>query len=249
MPSGTLAPAACEPAGPEGAVLAVVPCYNVGGACVPVLEGALRHLEHVIAVDDGSTDDTPLHLARVGVPVLTHSENRGKGAALLTAFRWAVERGYGAVLTLDGDGQHRPDDIPALLGAFEPAAPDLVIGVRSVHWRTAPFRSWVGNTLSGRLFSWITGTGILDCQSGFRLYSARFLERVLPRLRPGRYETEMELLLAAAREPRGVTAVPVQTIYDAQSRRLSHFDPCRDSARIAASIGRGLWGRARAGGR
>lgn len=225
---------------PGSSVLGVVPCYNVGDACVPVLASARSHLASVLAVDDGSTDSTGEHLAASGVPVLTHPANRGKGAALLTAFRWALDRGYEGVLTLDGDGQHDPADIPALLAAAADA--DLVIGVREVNRTTAPLRSWVGNALSGRAFAWLSHTGIRDCQSGYRVYSSRFLRRVLPHLRPGRYETEMELLLYAARNGFRLRAVPVRTIYDEQSRRLSHFAPCGDTLRVVASMARGLGG-------
>jgi len=202
--------------------------------------GALARLGEVLAVDDGSTDSTGAHLATSGVPVLTHAANRGKGAALLTAFRWALERGYASVLTLDGDGQHDPADIPALLGAAVDA--DLVIGVREMSRQAAPLRSWLGNALSGRAFAWLSHTGIRDCQSGYRVYSSRFLTRVLPHLRPGRYETEMELLLYAARNGFRLGAVPVRTIYDEQSRRLSHFDPCGDTLRVIGSMARGLGG-------
>jgi len=239
MPSGVQVPAvdaAMEAAG----VVGVIPCYNVGAACLPTVAGARAQLKAVLAVDDGSTDDTGKHLAGTGIPVLSHPQNRGKGAALITAFQWALERGYEAVLTLDGDGQHDPTDIPKLLEAGTSA--DLVIGVREVQRGVAPLRSWIGNALSGRVFSWLSRTGIRDCQSGYRLYSARFLARVLPHLRPGRYETEMELLLYAARNGFRLSAVPIRTIYDEQSRRLSHFDPCGDTLRVVGSMARGLGG-------
>jgi len=220
----------------------VIPCYNVGAACLSPVEGACARLEAVIAVDDGSTDDTRQHLVATGVPVLSHPSNRGKGAALITAFRWALEHGYAAVLTLDGDGQHDPADIPLLLEAGTCA--DLVIGVREVRRGAAPLRSWIGNALSGRVFSWLSRTGIRDCQSGYRVYSARFLAKVLPHLRPGRYETEMQLLLYAARNGFLLRSVPIRTIYDDQSRRLSHFDPCSDTLRVVGSMARGLGGYA-----
>ncbi|MEW6489601.1 MAG: glycosyltransferase family 2 protein [Thermodesulfobacteriota bacterium] len=236
--AGSHTPAA-EPS-PETSVLGLIPCYNVGAACVPVVEGARARLGSVVAVDDGSTDGTSAHLAATGVPVLTHAANRGKGAALLTGFRWALYRGFEKVLTLDGDGQHDPADIPRLLDAA--AGADLVIGVREVSRKTAPLRSWVGNALSGRAFAWLSQTGIRDCQSGYRVYGARFLSRVLPRLTPGRYETEMELLLYAARNGFRLAAEPVRTIYSDESRRLSHFEPCADTLRVVGSMARGFGG-------
>ncbi len=221
--------------------IAVVPCFNVGDACRPVVEGLREVLgEAVVAVDDGSTDGTGECLSRCRVEVLRHPTNRGKGAALITAFHWALEQGFDAVLTVDGDGQHDPREVPRLLEAFLREGADIVIGVREVALGKAPFRSWLGNAVSGGMFSWLSGTGIRDCQSGFRVYSRRLIQKVLPTLRAGRYETEMDLLCEALRLKARICPVPIRTIYTRQSRKLSHFAPLPDTLRVLRSMGRGL---------
>ena len=104
-----------EPAAPR--VLALVPGYEEGPRIGSVVEAARRHLE-VLVVDDGSTDDTAAAAEAAGARVLRQVPNQGKGAALRAGFRLALDEGWDAVLTLDADGQHDPDEIPRFVAAF-----------------------------------------------------------------------------------------------------------------------------------
>ena len=102
----------------ERPLMVLIPAYQEGPRIAAVVEGARRHLP-VVVVDDGSTDDTAARAEAAGATVLRQVPNAGKGAALRAGFAYALDDGADAVVTLDGDGQHDPDEIPAFLAAYE----------------------------------------------------------------------------------------------------------------------------------
>src|SRR5690349_1230586 len=99
--------------------VAVIPCLNEEATIGPLVAGVRRHVSHVLVIDDGSSDQTGLAARQAGAEVLRHETSRGKGAALRTGWRQAQERGFRWALTLDGDGQHSPEDIPAFFQCVE----------------------------------------------------------------------------------------------------------------------------------
>jgi glycosyltransferase involved in cell wall biosynthesis len=212
---------------------AIIPCYNVGALCVPVMERTRQFVDKLIAVDDGSTDDTPQHLSATGATVLTHEHNAGKGVALITAFRHFLEspecRDYGSVLTIDGDGQHDPSEIGLLLDAHAADPDSVVVGTREVDRPDIKFRRRWGNILSRYFISKACGQYIPDTQSGFRVFSREVLREVMPHLRPGRYETETAFLILVARAGRRIVPVAISTIYTDEAERVSSFDPYLDT--------------------
>ena len=111
--------------------LVVIPALNAAASVAGVVKASLAHLPDVVVVNDGSTDATPKAAAGAGATVLHHPQNLGKGAALKTGFRYALERGFDAVVTVDADGQHLPSEIPKFVRAFRETGADLVIGDRS----------------------------------------------------------------------------------------------------------------------
>ena len=217
---------------------AIVPCYNVGRACVPVLEQTSQFVDLCIAVDDGSTDETRLAMEGLKNPrvqVAVHEKNKGKGAALLTGFRMARQQNFDAVLTLDGDGQHDPSLIPRFLQAFEKTGEDLLIGNRMSDRKSMPLhRQWL-NRLSNWTMSSVCGRPIQDSQCGFRLYSTHLLTRMIDNLQSGRYELETEILIKASRSDLKVGFVPISTIYSAKTNSLSHHN-LFDVLRIARLV-------------
>ncbi len=226
-------------------VCCVVPCYNVGALCAPVLREAMRQADHVIAVDDGSSDDTGAVLTALAAAaggrlrLVRFPENRGKGAALLEAFRLALaEVPFDTLVTLDGDGQHRADDIPRLAAACLEGA-DLAMGERSLFWKM-PLRSRIGNTLTSLLLSRLYPGSPKDTQSGFRGLGRGFVERVVRLVKGRRYETELRILLLALAERRRIAIVPIPTLYF-EGNKSSHFRPLADSLRIGATILTWLW--------
>lgn len=223
---------------------AIVPCYNVGDLCVPVIEQTRKFVDTILAVDDGSTDDTRAHLASTGVAILTYKQNAGKGAALISAFEHILANAeyqeYDVLLTIDGDGQHNPQEIPVLLDAYSKQPNSVVVGTREVDRSDIMTRRRVGNIISRYFISKACGQYIPDTQSGFRVFSRELTREILPGLGPGRYETETAFLILAARAGHKIVAVPISTIYTDEAERVSSFNPFLDSYLIFKVIAKSI---------
>ncbi|MEA3376972.1 MAG: glycosyltransferase family 2 protein [Chloroflexota bacterium] len=210
-------------------VVALIPAWNEGSRLGPVVE-ATRHYLPVLVVDDGSTDDTATVAERAGATVVSHVCNQGKGVALMTGFDWALQRDYDGVLTLDADGQHDPDDIPLLLGAYQTEQWDLIIGRR--RFDQMPFPRGYTNPFGSWLLSLALGEPIPDNQSGFRLHDRRLLE-ILELTATG-FELEVELIVQAICRGMRIGWVEIRTIYGID--KTSYFHPLKDSARFLGMV-------------
>ena len=217
---------------------ALIPCYNVGRACLPVITQASAQVQLCVAVDDGSSDDTHAamqSLKLANLHILRHEKNLGKGAALVSGFRLILEERMDAVITLDGDGQHDPSLIPEFTAEFDAGRPDLICGNRMKDHRAMPrHRQWL-NRLSNRTISSICNRPILDSQCGFRLYSTKLIAAVIDELKTGRYALETEILIKASRMGLDIRFVPVSTIYSPETNSLSHHN-LYDVLRIARLV-------------
>lgn len=219
----------------------VIPVCDPDEARFPPLVRRLRaDFAHIVVVDDGSLrGHAAFDVVRDGVDaVLVHETNRGKGAALRTAFAWVRENlpNLAGVVTVDGDGQHAPDDVRRVAEelAREPHG-GLVLGVRSFAGNV-PFRSRLGNFWTRGLFRFLTGLAVSDTQTGLRGIPAALLPRLLAI--PGdRYEYEIRMLADARRHPAPPREVPVRTIY-LDGNASSHYRPLRDTFRTQLA----LWG-------
>ena len=183
-----------------------------------VVLGASGHLP-VLVVDDGSTDDTAARARAAGATVIVQQPNQGKGAALRAGFRWALDHEFAAVLTLDGDGQHDPAEIPTFLAAFERTGADLVVGRRDFA-RMPPVRR-LANRLGGLAMSWAAGRDIPDNQSGYRLLSRRLIQAIATSDEAG-FEYEIEMITTCIRAGYRLEWVPIRTIYAGEP---SHIRP------------------------
>ncbi len=204
--------------------VAVIPSYNDSQTVRSVQWQAGQYVDSTVVVDDGSTDGTNL----VGEGILRHSENRGKGAALRTGIKEALQNGADLIVTLDADGQHDPSEIPALLTAMEGS--DMVIGKRMRTATMPGLRRWC-NGLSSVLLSLVSGRVWYDVHSGFRAYRADLLRDL--EINSSRYEVEVELLLKAGRLGRRVVEVPVSTRYGSEQ---SSFSPFGDTLRFLKAV-------------
>lgn len=220
-------------------VCCVIPCYNVAGFCGDVVASALRYADEVVAIDDGSTDATPRILADLAehdprLHVLVHPHNRGKGAALIAAFRYALENiDFAALVTLDADAQHDARDIAPLVRALHASKAELAVGVRD-RVSSMPLRSRLGNTVMGATVRLAFPAAPADTQSGFRAHRREFIAHLVERLDGRRYETELQILVQALRRGR-VASVTIPTVY-LDHNRSSHFQPLRDSLRVLAAL-------------
>lgn len=200
-----------------------------------VIEGAKIHLP-VLVVDDGSTDDTAKSAEGAGAEVVRQFPNQGKGAALRTGFRWALDQNYQAVLTLDADGQHDPREIPKFLESYQENQADLIIGERDFN-QIPPMRR-LANTLGRLSFSWALGQPIPDNQSGYRLLSRRLIEALLDSDEHG-FEFEVEMITICVRKGYALAWVPIQTIYSGESSHISPLHHVRNFTRMVLKTRQG----------
>jgi glycosyltransferase involved in cell wall biosynthesis len=204
----------------------VIPCFNEGPTIARLVAEVRRQMPAVIVVDDASTDETSQNAAGAGAIIVRHDYNLGKGAALRTGLSLAIERGFEWVITMDGDGQHAPADLPALLRCAGESGALLVVGNRmpaahAMPWLRRRVNSWMSRKLSRR-----AGRTLPDTQSGFRLIHLRTWA-ALP-LCAERFEVESEMLMAFIAADCPVAFVPIQVI---PSARPSHIRPLADTLR------------------
>ena len=199
-------------------ILALIPAYNEASHIRDVVTGARTHLP-VLVVNDGSTDDTATRAEEAGATLLDQIPNQGKGAALRAGFRWTLDAGYEAVITLDADGQHDPAEIPKFLDAYADDQADLIIGAREFE-DMPPIRR-LANTVGRWSFSWTIGQPILDNQSGYRLISRRLTEAILISGEAG-FEFEVEMIVICVQRGFTLDWVPIRTIYADEG---SHIRP------------------------
>ncbi|HYQ48540.1 MAG TPA: glycosyltransferase family 2 protein [Thermodesulfovibrionales bacterium] len=210
-------------------VCCIIPAFNEEKRIVQVISGVRRHIPDVIVVDDGSHDGTAARAERAGAVVIRHASNRGKGMALRTGFGHALRRDYAAVLTLDGDGQHAPEEIAKFLSAFRAGSGDIIIGSRLWDKAAIPRYRYIPNRIGIFCISKAAGCRIDDTQSGFRLYRREVLETI-PLTTTG-FETETEALIRAGRAGFRIHSFPVPAIYHRDYR--TNFRPVRDFYRIS----------------
>jgi glycosyltransferase involved in cell wall biosynthesis len=190
-------------------IVALIPAYNAEPFVGDVVRRARRFVP-VIAVNDGSSDGTLAVLRATDAVVVDQQPNQGKGAALKRGFREALDRGVTAVIQLDADGQHDPDEIPLFVQKFGDTGADLIIGERD--YSQMPFVRRISNTIGRRAFSWAMHRRINDNQSGYRLLSRRLLEAVLGSGESG-YEFEMDMIVISVKRGWRIDGVPIKTIY------------------------------------
>jgi glycosyltransferase involved in cell wall biosynthesis len=219
-------------------VLALVPGYQEGRRIAGVVAGAARSLP-VIVVDDGSTDDTASRAESAGATVIRQVPNQGKGAALRTGFRYALDHGAQAVVTLDADGQHDPDEISRFLVAWGSSHPGLIVGRRDFG-AMPPIRR-LSNTLGGAMFSAAVGRRIPDNQSGYRLIGRRLMTALLESREDG-FAFEVEMIARAIALDLPIAWVPIRTIYAGEPSHIrpwAHFTGFLRAARDAREIVKG----------
>lgn len=223
------------PPGPAVKVTALIPVHNEAKTIADLIDRTLRVVGHAILVDDGSTDGTAELVDRPEVRLLRQPENRGKGESLITGFQAAREAGYDFVVTLDGDGQHRPEDIPRLLARA--GSDTIVVGSRMSQAELIPKRRYRANQTANFFISWAAGQWIQDTQCGFRVYPMGLFDKIrLKRNRRYGFVMESEVLIEASRAGFRVQAVPVPALYESVLERPSHFRPVRDIAAIVLMV-------------
>jgi len=204
------------------APVALVPAYQAEEKVGDVVRGARRHVDRVLVVDDGSTDQTGERAAGAGAEVLRLPENSGKGSALRAGLERIPPSDATHVVFLDADGQHDPDDLPRLLEAAR-QGDGFVIGSRVARPEETPAVRYRTNEIGSRILTRMTGHEVDDGQSGYRVIAADVLRQL--KLSARGYLIETEILLKAAPLVARFRHVPVRAIYGGPS----HYRPFRDT--------------------
>ncbi|MCK9417893.1 MAG: DUF2062 domain-containing protein [Nitrospirae bacterium] len=216
---------------PRDRIWCAVPVYNNRETVRKVAKECRAILQHVVVIDDGSTDvDVAGLLAGLDVVVLKHGKNLGKGQAILTASRYVEDHGGLYLITIDADGQHVPRDIERLIPLIKEDEPGLIIGCRDFNTENVPASSRFGRAFANFWLKVETGLTVDDCQSGFRAYPVQYLNQL--RFKGKRYDFEAEALARSAWAGLKLKPVPVSVIYPKPGDRVSSFKPFLDNLRL-----------------
>ena len=214
----------------------VIPAYNEAATIRQVAHAALQHSPLVIVVDDGSSDGTAAQLKDMNVEILRNVTNLGKAGSLWRGLQYAISQGAQAVMTLDGDGQHDPHDIPDLLNEARINPHAVIIGARLLNRENAPKARLFANNFADFWVSWAAGQFVQDSQSGFRLYPRSLIENVSINCHRSRsFVFESEILIEAGRRGHAIISTPIVSLYH-ENARPSHFHAGSDITKIVLMI-------------
>ena len=214
----------------------VIPTYNEAKSIAGLVKEIQGLNLEVIIVDDGSQDDTSQIAQENGATVLKNQINQGKGASLIKGFSYVLSKDCDAVITMDGDGQHLPSDIPYFLRLAEYSDNGILVGNRMLKRKNMPFIRVLTNKIMSALISKITRQNVPDTQCGFRLIKRPVLEKI--NLKTSKYETESEILIKASRLGFKIESVPIKTVYSGEK---SQINPFVDTLRFIKFLFRELW--------
>ena len=208
-------------------ICVIIPTFNESRAIAVLINHIIKLQLEVIIIDDGSVDDTVKIATSCGAKVLTNTKNMGKGASLIKGYNFALAHGFDAVISMDGDGQHSPLDLPAFIQMAQTSKSALIVGNRMGKTEGMPALRILTNNLMSKFISFIVKQHIPDTQCGFRLVKKELLVNL--DLSTSKYETESEVLIKAAHLGYRIESIPVETIYSGQK---SQINPLVDSLRF-----------------
>lgn len=224
---------ACKEKLDELNIVIVVPTYNNAKTIGGVLADIKQYANHIIVVNDGSTDDTAQILSEIeGIEIIAHQHNCGKGTALKNGLCKAKEEGYRYAITIDSDGQHFASDIASFVTEIERTPDNLLVGARNIQADNMPGKNTFANKFSNFWFKLETGVKLPDTQSGYRLYPLQLMN-VQKWYYTAKYEFELEALVFASWADVEVRNIPINVYYPPEGERVSHFRPWRDFTRIS----------------
>lgn len=214
----------------------IIPTLNESKKIGQLVKDILAYNIDVVVVDDGSVDNTSPIAKESGAVVLRNEVNLGKGASLRKGFDYALANGYDAVVTMDGDGQHLPSDLPYFIRLAENSDKGILIGNRMAKTKNMPMTRIVTNKFMSWLISKVAKQRIPDTQCGFRLIRREVLEKIS--LSTDKYEIESEMLINSSRAGFKIESIPIQSVY---ADEKSQINPFRDTIRFIKFISKKIW--------
>lgn len=220
--------------------MVIIPAYNEAATIASLVEQVLQQNPgQLVIINDASNDGTGEILDTLSrhpaVQVLHNAQNSGKAGSLWRGFELAMAQGVDAVISMDGDGQHRAEDIPALLQSHVQQPERLIIGARERNLKTQPLGRFLANRFADFWISWAAGYGVRDSQSGFRLYPLTLLNKLDALKNSPSFVFESEVIIEAAWQGHYSSVVNIPTIYH-KNRRPSHFQPWQDIKKITRMV-------------
>jgi predicted LPLAT superfamily acyltransferase/uncharacterized protein (DUF2062 family) len=221
--------------------LVCIPTFNNSGTIVAVIKDALQKSQlSILIIDDGS--DIPVldllkneaelsHLLGSRINVYRFNENQGKGVAIQQAFKIAIVQNYTHIITMDGDAQHKAEDLPVLLDAILVSSWSMIIGKRKLDGANVPGSSKFGRSFSNFWVKYQTDKTIEDSQSGFRAYPLFFVQNL--KFYTKKYDFEIEVLIRLLWKKVDVKEVAIDVYYPPPAERVSHFDKFSDNVKIS----------------
>jgi len=221
----------------------IIPAYNEEATIYDIALRALKYSSLVIVIDDGSTDQTIAKLGDLPVVLIENKVNQGKAASLWKGIQAARQHNVEYIISIDGDGQHAPEDIPSLLKKAEAMPEHIIIGARLADKSAIPAKRYYANRIANFWIAWAAGYPISDTQSGFRVYPADlFNDLNISISKQNSFVFESEIIIKAAQRNIRCTSVAIPAVY-AENARPSHFNGVRDITYITLMVGRSLFSR------
>ena len=211
----------------------IIPVFNSEGLIENVIKDCLKYDYDIFVVNDGSTDNTlnVINKFKDSVKIISYLKNKGKGYALKTGFQHALKSGYDYAITLDADGQHRPEDILLFIDEIQNNKNIFIIGCRNFSNPNMPKQNRFANKFSNFWFLLQTAHKLPDTQTGFRLYPLKKFKSFKPLT--NRYEAELEMLVRSAWSNIKIIPIFINVFYPKKEERISHFKPQKDFLKIS----------------
>lgn len=221
----------------------VIPAYNEEATIHSVAQRALKQCKNVIVVDDGSSDETIARLEGLPVTLISNGTNKGKAASLWSGFTEAMKLDIAVIITLDGDAQHAPEDIPLLIAKSESHPNNIIIGARLANKEDIPAKRYYANKIANFWIAWASGYPLSDSQSGFRLYPISLFENLKISIsKSSSFVFESEIIIKAAQKGIYSHPVAIPAVYS-ENARPSHFRGVRDISLITIMVAKSLASR------
>ena len=224
----------------------VIPAFEPNERLISlIIELNAAGLGPVIIINDGSSNEYDEIFSKAkelidnnGGKLISYRQNKGKGRALKTAFSY-IEENMSDVLgcvTADSDGQHTPECIASVIDALKKNPNSLILGVRKFDKATVPWKSRIGNIITIKVFSYVSGIKVSDTQTGLRGIPYSFLKDLID-CKGERFEYETQMLLECV-EKHSICEIPIKTVYESVENHQTHFDPFKDSLKIYKILGK-----------
>ncbi len=208
-----------------------VPVFNHSVKLAGIVDAILKTCPNLVIIDDGSTDaDLGKMLSGRSLELISHGKNLGKGRAIITAADFIASKGGEYMITIDADGQHRPEEISLFLESLHGSREKFIIGARDFNNQPIPLPSRLGRRISNFLVKVETRRELKDTQSGFRAYPVSLFSRIT--CKSSGFSFETEIIVRAIWKGYDVSEIDISVDYPRGKERVSHFGFFKDNIRI-----------------